>query len=712
MRIKKTYLVWVVAIAGSALSFTFFSTYRSWEKSFVQMEFNGVGQQNFYAIRQTLQNHFLILKSMQAFYESSTHVDRGEFQTFTKKFIGEYQTIQALEWIPLVRHDQRDAFEARHQKKVPDFQIREETVKGDMVRRRPADTYYPVTYVEPLMGNEAVLGFDLGSNPIRSFALSESRTTDKMLATSRIILIRAEAESVGFLLILPVYHDPGTKKEFQGFIVGVFRIGDMVEASIRQFQSGTNHSEIQLVDATSPALPALLYESDNFTDNRKYRFEQNFEVAGRQWKLIMVPTPAFVNEHVSHMDVIGLTTGLIFTLLVSGYLKNITSQSDEIKRQVRERTEELKRHKENLEKLIDTIEDGIVVINDKGIIQKFNPTAEKIFQYRSDEVIGKNVNMLMPEPYHSNHDDYIKNYITTGVSKLIGIGRDVEGKKKDGTVFPIHLAMSEMMVENKSNFVGSIKDITQQKEAEEKLVLAKETAEQANRIKSEFMNTMSHELRTPLTIILGNIEELTDEQDLPDTDEIAEIARDCSKAGDMLMQLINDILDISKIEAGKMPLNREKVDSAELINDVAKTIRVLAENKGLDLIIKGKDRVIDIDPIRIKQTLFNLLSNSIKFTDSGAVSITTEVEKDWFAIRVSDTGCGMDEKSLTYIFDPFRQVDSSTTRKVGGTGLGLAITKKLVELHGGAISVESKVGKGSSFTIKLPIEADYENTPG
>ena len=668
-----------------------------------------MGQQNSYAIGQTLQNHFLILKAMQAFYESSTHVDREEFQTFTKKFIDEYQTIQALEWIPLVRHDQRDAFEARHQKKMPDFQIREENVRGDMVRRRPADTYYPVTYIEPLMGNEAVLGFDQASNAIRAFALSESKSKKKMLATSRIILVQ---EKVGFLLILPVYHDPGTKKEFHGFIVGVFRIGDMVEESIKQFRIGINRSGIQLVDATSPALPALLYESDNFTDNRKYRFEQNFEVAGRQWKLIMVPTPAFVNEHASHMDVMGLTMGLIFTLLVSGYLKNITSQSDEIKRQVRERTEELKRHKENLEKLIDTIEDGIVVINDRGSIQKFNPTAEKIFQYRSDEVIGKNVNMLMPEPYHSNHDDYIKNYITTGVSKLIGIGRDVEAKKKDGTVFPIHLAMSEMTVENKSKFVGSIKDITQQKEAEEKLVLAKETAEQANRVKSEFMNTMSHELRTPLTIILGNIEELTDEDELPDTDDIAEIARDCSKAGDMLMQLINDILDISKIEAGKMPLHREKIDSAELINDVAKTIRVLAENKGLDLVIKGEDRVIDIDPIRIKQTLFNLLSNSIKFTDSGAVSITTEVQKDWFTIRVSDTGCGMDEQSLTYIFDPFRQVDSSTTRKVGGTGLGLAITKKLVELHGGAISVESEVGRGSSFTIKLPLETDDENTPG
>ena len=709
---KKKHLIWVVAIAGSVLSFTFFSTYRSWGKSFIQMEFNGVGQRNFSAVHQALQNHFLILNSIKAFYESSTHVDRGEFKTFTKRFLEENRTIQALEWIPRVENSQRETFETTHRELIPDFQIREKDARGNMVRRLTADEYYPVTFIEPLKGNEKAMGFDLASSPVRLTALMVSKTQDKMVATARIKLVQEKGEMFGFLLFAPVYRDPVTKMEFQGFVLGVFRIGDMVKQSIKQFQIKTKESGIQLVDQTEPDSPALLYESDNFTDRKDYRFQKEFDIAGRQWKLTIIPTPEFINEYESHIAFFGLAFGLAFTLLISGYLKNITSQSDEIRRQVRERTEELKRHKEDLEKLIDTIEDGIVVINERGSIQKFNPTAEKIFQYRSDEVVGKNVNMLMPEPYHSNHDDYIKNYITTGVSKLIGIGRDVEAKKKDGTVFPIHLAMSEMTVENKSKFVGSIKDITQQKEAEEKLVLAKETAEQANRVKSEFMNTMSHELRTPLTIILGNIEELTDEDELPDTDDIAEIARDCSKAGDMLMQLINDILDISKIEAGKMPLHREKIDSAELINDVAKTIRVLAENKGLDLIIKGEDRVIDIDPIRIKQTLFNLLSNSIKFTDSGAVSITTEVQTDWFAIRVSDTGCGMDEKSLIYIFDPFRQVDSSTTRKVGGTGLGLAITKKLVELHGGEISVESKVGKGSSFTIKLPLETDDENTPG
>lgn len=706
---RKNALTWVVTIAGMALSVMFFSFYRSWERSYVLTEFNVIAERNYSAVHEALHQHFLIARSIKAFFESSTHVDRDEFRTFTGAFLADNLTIQALEWIPRVTHGQRETFEAEHAAALPGFRITERNAQGKMVVRVPAAEYYPVTLVEPLEGNRKAVGFDLASSETRRQALLASKNGDRMVATARIKLVQEKGEMFGFLLFMPVYRNTGDVREFMGFVLGVFRIGDIVRESMEHLDVKSKMTEIKLVDATAPDSPELLYESGNFTRADTLSLEKVFDVGGRTWKLMIIPTPEFIAGYRSVIAYIGLGIGLLFTLLVSGYLTNMANQSEVIRRQVLERTEELNKTKEGLEKLIHTIEDGIILIDAERSIRMFNPAAERIFQYEEEEVMGQNVKLLMPEPYHSRHDGYVMNYIRSGDMKMIGSGREVTGRRKDGEVFPLHLAVSEMEMDNTTYFVGAIKDITQQKEVEKSLTRAKEAAEESYRIKSEFMNTMSHELRTPLTIILGNIDELMDEEDMPDMEDISDIARDCSKAGEMLMRLINDILDLSKIEAGKMTLEKERISSVELIGDVVTTARVLAENKGLELHVRGDEAEIAIDPVRIKQVLFNLLSNAVKFTDSGSVSVLTRLRNDRFVITVADTGHGMDAESLTYIFEPFRQVDGSSTRKAGGTGLGLAITRKLVELHGGSIRVESQPGQGSSFMVELPANGDGEH---
>jgi signal transduction histidine kinase len=213
---------------------------------------------------------------------------------------------------------------------------------------------------------------------------------------------------------------------------------------------------------------------------------------------------------------------------------------------------------------------------------------------------------------------------------------------------------------------------------------------------------MSHELRTPLTVMLGNIPLLIDSNDLPKPDEIAEIARDIEDAGKHLLTLINDLLDISKIEAGKMRLHRELLSVADLIKEIAASIQVIAREKGLTIETNVDTLNIIADPVRLKQILLNLLGNAIKFTDYGKIMVSVTQENDMVHFSISDTGCGIKEEELPVIFDVFRQVDASATRSAGGTGLGLAITKKLVELHGGRISVKSEFEKGSVFTFSLP----------
>lgn len=355
--------------------------------------------------------------------------------------------------------------------------------------------------------------------------------------------------------------------------------------------------------------------------------------------------------------------------------------------------------------VVDNLLDGIITIDEKGTIDTFNPAAEKIFGYSREEVIGWNIKILMPDPYDRNHDSYIWNYLTTGTEKIIGIGREVSGKRKDGTVFPMDLSVNSLMVRDHVLFTGIIRDITQRKQAEAQLVEAKEKAEEANRLKSEFLNVMSHELRTPLTVMLGNLPLLSDPEDMPPAEEIVEIVEDIDDAGHHLRQLISDILDISKIEAGQMALNLETLYVEDLVDDCIATIQGLAQKKNLKLEKSGSSTHVTADPLRIKQVLLNLLSNAVKFTDTGKISIEFEPDQDKAVIRVTDTGCGIDSAKQEQIFEKFTQADGSATRAAEGTGLGLAITKKLVELHGGAIGVESVPGKGSTFWFSLPLAA-------
>jgi PAS domain S-box-containing protein len=373
----------------------------------------------------------------------------------------------------------------------------------------------------------------------------------------------------------------------------------------------------------------------------------------------------------------------------------------------RQKTENALRDSESRNSaILKTVIGGIIVINQECIVELCNPAAEKIFSYLASEVVGQNIKMLMPEPYHSEHDTYLNNYLTTGERKIIGIGREVVAKRKDGTPFPIELAVSEMKEGNDRKFVGRIIDITERKAAEQALIKAKEQAEESNRLKSEFLNVISHELRTPLTIMLGNLPLLTDQDDLPEPEEIADIAKDIEESGQHLLTLINDLLDLSKIEAGKMMIQKELFSMAALTNDVITSLQVIADEKGLTIETAIDDIEVFADSMRLKQILLNLLGNAIKFTENGKIKVTIQSIEHQICFMIEDSGCGIAEQDIPFIFDAFRQSDSGVARRAEGSGLGLVITKKLLELHDGQISVQSQIGKGSIFSFTIPQTRD------
>ncbi|MBI5860980.1 MAG: PAS domain S-box protein [Rhodocyclales bacterium] len=363
-----------------------------------------------------------------------------------------------------------------------------------------------------------------------------------------------------------------------------------------------------------------------------------------------------------------------------------------------------------LQAILDTVVDGVITIDGRGTVQTLNPAAEHVFGYAVAEVLGRNVKMLMPEPYHSQHDEYLEHFRVTGEARIIGIGREVIGKRKDGSTFPLELAVSEMMLGGERHYTGIVRDITERKAVEQAVVAAKNEAEQANAAKDSFLATMSHELRTPLNGLLGMLELLglsrLDREQL----RTLEIARDSGRG---LVRIIDDVLDHAKIEAGKLQIRLEPVSIEDLLQAALNTYHAVASAKGLSLKQAIDPRIsptLLADPLRVSQILNNLVSNALKFTTEGYV----EVRAEWLGcangtetvrLAVKDTGIGIDPDMQGRLFRPFEQAGTITARLYGGTGLGLSICRRLAQMMGGVIQVESEPGKGTtmSVTLTLPV---------
>lgn len=375
-----------------------------------------------------------------------------------------------------------------------------------------------------------------------------------------------------------------------------------------------------------------------------------------------------------------------------------------------------------LSAVVENMVDALIVINEQGIVEVFNPAAEQLFGYQEEEVIGKNITMLMPEPYRSQHADYLQNYLKTGVKKVIGAEHQAEGLRSSGEHFPVSLSVSEMWVNGERKFIGTVRDITERKTAEQAIMQANNelksalqrarelaiAAEDANKAKSAFLANMSHEIRTPMNGVLGMAELL---MDTPLDEEQNEYIRTLKSSAEGLLTLIDDLLDFSKIEAGKMSLEQIPCDLEAIAQETVRLFTPRAQSKGLklraEICVDSSRRVIS-DPVRLRQILSNFVSNAVKFTDAGEVIIRVEKKQpeeglDHYWLAVSDTGIGIAKDKQELIFESFSQADSSTTRHYGGTGLGLSICKKITELMGGKIGVDSQPGQGSTFWVEVPL---------
>lgn len=491
------------------------------------------------------------------------------------------------------------------------------------------------------------------------------------------------------------------------------------------------------------------------------------------------------------------------------------------------------RNEKYLSALLNHMLDGLITINSQGTIQSANPMAERIFGYELEELAGQNVSILMAEPYRSEHNQYLENYLSSKSPRIIGQSREVTGKRKNGKEFPIELAVSEVQFEHETLFIGTIKDISAKKDFEKKLHLVesivknsgdavfcirldnaqfayanpmackslnysseellkrtlfhvdsefepdswrqfqeelhsqktlsyesrlitrhgdlfpveitaflieseeinyciafakdtterkkhegaltqrKEAAEKANAAKSDFLSQMSHEFRTPLNSIMGFGQLLELDPLIQSREDIQIKVKHILGASQHLLDLINEILDLARIESGQIVLNSQPVLLGALIENILELLFPLAQKRGIRFSLKESPRNIWVkaDEMRLKQVLFNLISNAIKYNrDEGQVDIRVEqLTTGRILSRITDTGRGIPSEKLNQIFYSFYRLNPDEYN-TEGSGIGLPVTKSLLEAMGSSLSVESVVGKGSCFSFELP-EVVSENPP-
>lgn len=338
--------------------------------------------------------------------------------------------------------------------------------------------------------------------------------------------------------------------------------------------------------------------------------------------------------------------------------------------------------------------DGIITVNSNEEIVSWNYGAQQIFGYSEEEILGKLLQEVLP------HDlSLLREEISLKPTEL-------NGRHRDGHLFPVELSHTRW--ESKDSYFDTIivRDITERKEYEKRLIKAMRDANAANAAKSHFLATISHELRTPLNAIIGFNQCVLMGMDGPINLSQQESLQKIEKSSFHLLNLINDILDWSKIEAKKMEIEALPQNIVELIESCIEEINPIAQQKNLNIELDVKDSfiLVEIDRMRIRQVLLNLLSNAVKFTEKGFIKIALINSPNQIEIQITDTGIGLSAEEIEKIFHPFSQADSSITRRYGGSGLGLVISKNIISLHNGKIFVKSEKGKGSTFTIILPKE--------
>jgi len=661
------------------------------------------------------------LNALAAFVTMQDTVTPASFDNFAGLLLRQVHGIQALAWVEEIRAADLAAAEQRIATAgYPGFHVRERGADGKDMPVAPRERYAPVMMIHPMAGNAAAHGFDLASREDRRTTLDLAREAGRSVMTPRLTLVQEQQRQYATIIFQPVYQKSG---QFRGFADGVFRIGELMQ---RQVGAGAGQDVgIAVFDRTDPGDPQLLYPADLARSARELldagAVARDVRLNERTWTVVAWRVPDQIGSNSGWRSTLVLLFGVFVTItLVAFYLVSARSRAS-VAIQVALRTSDLNRTLGQLHDSQSRFQDFLSIASD----WYWETAIDYRFTYKSHgsgehgdgirqlialdrmmpddpelEVMQRRTMLDRHEPFRG-----LRCILTTEEGQMALTLDGLPVFDNDGAF---------------AGFRGSARDTTSAAKAEAAERSALVAAQTANRSKSAFLANMSHEIRTPMNGLIG-MAQILRHSGL--SEEQKQHVNVMLRSAQHLLTVINDILDYSKLEEGSIMMEQIPCDLIDLVNDVASLVRQSAEEKGVALLCDLPDPVparVLSDPVRIRQILLNLVTNAVKFTSAGSVRIAMQIEEltdgdtgGRLAMRlaVTDTGIGMDASTIARLFTRFMQADASSTRRFGGTGLGLSIAQRLAGLLGGEITVESRLGAGSVFTLHLALGIAGEAPP-
>ncbi len=692
-------------IALLTISAVFYATAR-WEESTRVNTIRAYSERLALLLERRFAGHREILSSLARVIELNPNIPYSDFSHLTQNTLAANPDLSALSFAPVVRRAQRADFERRMARELTqaDFRISERTAEEALTSAAPQDRYIPLGYITPAAGNEAGLGFNLLSEPNRAAAIEQaSRTASMALSSPTALVLTGKSAATGIVALTPI-HDRrhlGASPEAKGFVVADINASRLIEIATRDgYIPGL---EFELRDAKAPAAQQQLYRSSGETAENERHWLTPVKFGVAMWELSVRPTASYQETHrplvawlvgAGGMSLAALVQILLFGITGRAVLigQVVTQQTEEI----RDKNEALARSEELLRNAIDAIGEAFVIYDADDRLVYCNEQYRELYQ-TSAPMIRQGVRFEDILRYGAERGQYLE--AEGRVEAWIKERLAAHQSGNTDLVQPLGNGRWVRIYERKTptgHIVGFRVDITE-------LVDAREAAERANQAKSQFLAIMSHELRTPLNGVLGMAQLLQ----IPGLSEHEqqEYVQTILDSGNTLLTLLNDVLDLSKIEAGRLELRPTPFSPGTLIKEVAALYEASAKQKHLTLNAHwhGPNAArYEGDATRIRQMLANFVSNAVKFTDQGSVQIDGEIIDDnahttTLRFTVSDTGPGIAEAHKGRLFQPFSQVDESNTRRFGGTGLGLSIVRRLAYLMDGDAGVDSTEGAGSTF---------------
>lgn len=621
-----------------------------------------------------------IVLLVERFFAAAPNSGRIEFSTFAAKMRATHPELIATEWVLRVPAAERAAYERGvRDQGFSEFGFKELNVEQQLVVAGQRDEYIVVNYIEPQEPNARALGFDLMSERTRSAALVWARDHDETTMTAPIHLVQGGPQQAT-LVIHPVYSGTPTKvrerrEQLRGFICAVLDPQFLVDRALAEYPS--DEYQLHITDITEANLPRSLIGSigsASSSNQPAFSYQEVWAVDGRTLEITIAPNAAYVQANRSLQAWVVLAGGLGLCGLLGAFLLIISGRTSHVELLVEQRTQELSA-------ILDNASEAIITFDAAGYIERANPAAAKLFHEPLESLSSRRITDFLPQlDVHAppSEDGTL----------------EIRGYRRDGTQLTLEMALSGMDIRGRTLYTVMLHDISARKKAE--------------RLKDEFVSTVSHELRTPLTSISGSLGLIAGGVvgDIPD--DVRELVDIAKINTERLTLLVNDILDLDKLAAGKLDVVCEQHDLRTIIRQSLVQIRGYAERFSITVVIDENDFVapviVNVDASRVLQVMANLLSNAIKFSPSGQnVEVFLGVADGDAKVSVHDHGPGIQEDFRERIFEKFAQADGADTRARGGTGLGLSISKAIVERLGGTIGFDTSPGNGSTFYFALPI---------